>query len=107
MCFLCSNILYPSDIVLDKHGFHRLHPLVYFPVCGKINEHTVCVLVLRKFQLRLLVFIFFCQTAVDALSLLPIQKRVLIKYSTYQLAKGWVPSRLLAFVTLMYVNRLM
>lgn len=51
MCFLCSNIIYPSDIVLDKHGFHRLHPLVYLPVCGKINEYTVCVLVLRKFQL--------------------------------------------------------
>lgn len=49
---------------------------------------------------------FFCQTAVDALSLLPIQKGALVKHSTYQLAKGWVPSRLLAFGTLMYANRL-
>lgn len=51
-------------------------------------------------------FHVFCQTAVDALPLLPIQKGVLVEYSTYQLAKGWVPSRLLAFDTLMYVNRL-
>lgn len=75
MCFLCSNILCPSDIVLDKHGFHRLHPLVYLPACGKINEHTVHVLVLRKFQLCLVVFIFFCQTAMDVLSLFPIRKK--------------------------------
>lgn len=93
MCFLCSNVLCPSDIVLGKRGFHRRHLLVYLPVCGKINEHTVCAYVLRKFQLCLLVFILFCQMAVDALSLSSIQKRVLVKYSAYQLAKGWVPSR--------------
>lgn len=57
--FLCSNILRCSNnIIPDEHDFHRLCSLVDLPVCGKINEHTVCVLVLRNFQMCLLVTMF-------------------------------------------------
>lgn len=57
--FLCSNILQCSNnIIPDERDFHRLCSLVDLPVCGKINEHTVCVLVLRNFQMCLLVTMF-------------------------------------------------